>query len=281
MKKLFNKILVPIDFSSGTSVAVDKASEIAMEHDCSILLLHVVVIAPLTTIAYAENGVSLSQVINNKAEIEFQLEQLCETINATTRHSVAIEYSIRSGTWDENIIHFVQQNQFDLVLIGQKIAITGKRRMKLNPDTIAAQSKIPVITVPANRSITKLNSIIIPVTDFLPVRKLMYGVYLASSYSATIRLLGVETSGTQQKVMHYMMKAYKLIADNSSIKVEFEKTMGSNVALALKNYTHSKSADLIIVNPGTQTKLPGILSSLLGNIIQRYSSPPVLTVSLG
>jgi hypothetical protein len=81
--------------------------------------------------------------------------------------------------------------------------------------------------------------------------------------------------------MYYMMKAYKLISDNCSLKVEFETTQSSNVAEAVNRYAQNISADLVIVNPGTQTKMPGVLSSLLGNIIQRYSSPPVLTVSPG
>ena len=78
-----------------------------------------------------------------------------------------------------------------------------------------------------------------------------------------------------------MMKAYKLISDNCGVNVEFEKTQAANVADAVNRYAQDKSADLIIVNPGTQTKMPGVLSSLLGNIIQKYSSPPVLTINPG
>ena len=281
MQKLFNKILVPVDFTNRTAKAVEKATEIAMNYNCSIHLLHVVPVPPLATIAYPENGVVIPQLLDNKAELEFQLEKLCETANATSNGSVKVQYSIITGSWDHSIIEFANSNNFDLILIGQKVALSGKRSMILNPDVIAGKTNAPVITVPVNRTITKLYSILIPVTDFLPVRKLMYGVYMASGYNATIRLLGVENNNTKHKVMYYMMKAYKLISDNCSLKVEFETTQSSNVAEAVNRYAQNISADLVIVNPGTQTKMPGVLSSLLGNIIQRYSSPPVLTVNPG
>jgi nucleotide-binding universal stress UspA family protein len=282
MQKLFNKILVPVDFTNRTIKAVEKASEIAMEYNCSIHLLHMVVASPVAGMSFAENGFAMPQLIDNKAELEFQLEKLCEMVTAKSKDTINVQYSMQAGTtWEEGISQFAILNQIDLILIGQKVAVSGKRSMRLNPDIIADKTNVPVITVPANRSITRLCSIIIPVTDFLPVRKLMYGVYMASSYNATIRLLGIENAGTKHKVMYYMMKAYKLISDNCDVKVEFEKTQGPNVAAAVNRYAQDKSADLIIVNPGTQTKMPGVLSSLLGNIIQRYSSPPVLTINPG
>ena len=278
MEKLFNKILVPVDFTSRTVKTVEKASEIALEYNCSIHLLHVVIVSPLASVAFAEKGLDMPQMIDNNAELEFQLEKLCETVSKKNNDAINIQYSILSGTSDECIIQFVNQNQFDLVLIGQKVSIGDKRSMRWNPDIIAGKTRAAVITVPVNRNVTRLCSIIIPVTDFLPVRKLMYGVYMASHYSATIRLLGVENTGSKHRVMYYMMKAYKLISDNCSVKVEFEKTQGTNVADAVNRFARDKSADLIIVNPGTQTKMPGVLSSMLGNIIQKYSSPPVLTI---
>ncbi|MEO6720311.1 MAG: universal stress protein [Ferruginibacter sp.] len=279
MQKLFNKILVPVDFTSRSKKAIENAGELAIEYNCSIHLLHVIVISPLEAMAFAENTLAMPQLLDNKSELEFKLEKLCAAISSKSKDSVNVQYSIISGTWDESIIEFANKNQFDLILIGQKETIMGKRKMILNPDRIAAKTNAPVITVPANRRVTRLYSVIIPITDFLPVRKLMYGVYMASNYNATIKLLGVENAGTKQKVMYYMMKAYKLISENCSLKVEFEKTQATNVADAVNRYAQDKAADLVIVNPGTQTKMPGVLASLLGNIIQKYSSPPVLTVN--
>lgn len=52
MQKLFNKILVPVDFSSSKSKsALEKAIGIAVQYNCSINLLHVVTLPPFSAMA--------------------------------------------------------------------------------------------------------------------------------------------------------------------------------------------------------------------------------------
>ncbi len=151
--------------------------------------------------------------------------------------------------------------------------------MQLNADRIAEKTNIPVITIPLNRTLTGLSTIVIPITDFLPVRKLMYGVYMASGHATTLRLLGVKNKVSKEKVEKYLKRSYQLIHDNSGVPVEIETVIGENVAEAVNEFAMLHSADLVILNPGSQTKMPGFFSSLFGNVIQRYSGPPVLTVN--
>lgn len=80
-------------------------------------------------------------------------------------------------------------------------------------------------------------------------------------------------------MQYYLQRAARLIRDNSSVKVVTEVIRSENVAEAVERFTREKHADLLILNPNTQTKMPGFFSSLIGNIIQKYSSPPVLTVT--
>ena len=47
MQKLFNKILVPVDFTERSEKAVEKAGEIAAQFNCSVYLLHVRYLSPL------------------------------------------------------------------------------------------------------------------------------------------------------------------------------------------------------------------------------------------
>ncbi|MEP7111136.1 MAG: hypothetical protein ABI760_24280 [Ferruginibacter sp.] len=76
-----------------------------------------------------------------------------------------------------------------------------------------------------------------------------------------------------------MEKAYRLIIDNCKVKVEPEIILSENVAEAVNQFAMIKSADLVILNSGTETKMPSLFSFLLGNAIQKYTAPPVLTVN--
>lgn len=278
MQKLFNKIVVPVDFSTNSKKAIQKAVELANEYNCSISLLHVVTVTPLSTIAFAEGHMSIPyQAIDNYTELEFQLKRFVDY--AMLYGTIEVDYAVKLGSWNESIIEFTLQNNIDIVLIGQKEKIFSKRKMLLNPDRIAERTNVAVITIPSNRRITKLFSVVIPITGFLPIRKLMYGIFMATNNNTKIKLLAVENEKTKGNAHHYLQRACALIKENSSVNVETEIILSNNVAQAVNEFSRSHSADLIILNPGTQTKMPGLMSSLLGNIIQKYSAPPVLTVS--
>jgi len=280
MEKLFNKMLVPVDFSTKSKTAIEKAVDIAKQFNCSIHLVHIVTISPFSTVVMAEGRMAIPySIIDNKSELEFKLQKYCDYVRIISENTVEVDCLIQKGTWDDTIIDLVNQNKFDLVLIGQKGRFNGKRKMLLNPDKIAEKTNIPVITIPSNRRLANLCSLVIPITDFLPVKKLMYGIYLASGHNASLKLLGIENEKTKDHVKYYMKKAYQLINDNCNIKVELDLIVSDNVAEAVNQFAMLHSADLIILNPGTQTKMPGFFSSFFGNIIQKYSAPPVLTVN--
>ena len=194
-------------------------------------------------------------------------------------NKLKIKYCLLKGTWEDTLVDVVNRKKIDLVLIGQSEGRKSKRKMLLNPDKIAEATRVPVITIPANRRMTKLYSILIPVTDFLPIRKLAYGVYVASGNNTTIKLLGIESNETKEMVAQTLEKAARFVKDYENIAVEKEIVSSENIANAVNQFATREAADLVIVNPDSQTKMPGLLSSIFGNTIQKYSIPPVLTVT--
>lgn len=280
MKKLFNKILVPVDLSARSKPAVEKAIEIARQYNCHIHLLHVSSLSSLTTVAMAEGHMMVPAInVDTRQELNYQMNRLVKYVQFLSSNSFYVSSSIQGGTWNESVVDFVCDNNIDLVLIGQNRSTLAKRKMYVNPDFIAEKTNIPVITIPSNRRLTKLYSIVIPVTNFLPVRKLMYGVYIGSFYNTTIKLLGIENERMKEQVQYYLAKSMQLLKDNCDVRVETEIIVSENVAEAVNEFAMLQSADLVIVNPGTQTKMPGFFSSLLGNILQKYSAPPILAVT--
>ena len=192
---------------------------------------------------------------------------------------VKASYNVLLGSWTQAVIDLVNETGADLVLTMQKNGLFVKGKTMLNPDTVAEKTNIPVITIPPAGGMPELTSVLIPVTDFLPVRKLMYGVYFAMHYNAVIRLLAVGDDRTRSVAQYYLERSYELIRDNCTLKTELEIAGQSNIAGAISGCTKAKPTSLVIVNPRTQTKMPGLLATLTGNILQKHSMQPVLTVT--
>jgi len=283
MQKLFNDILVPVDFSKDSQRTFEKVIDMANEYDCNIHLLHVVSISPIDEIALSKgNEFALISLINKQEKLEYELEDLRTKYKDHLHKDKIIYTHLQKGSWDECIINFVLQNKIDVIVAGLQTIGWGKKRTFLNANKIAERVNIPVITIPEDKRLTKLISVVIPVTDFLPVKKLMYGVYVAQNDNATIKLLGVENendSEQSRKVHHYLQKSFQLIRDNCSVPVEIATTSGHNIAEAINQYAYKNPMDLIIVNPDKKNRISGSFVSFLANIIQRISVPPVLTIN--
>ncbi|RZL97369.1 MAG: universal stress protein [Pedobacter sp.] len=214
MKKLFNKILIPTYLNGGSAMLLETAADIAVHYNCSLHLVHVVPF-DATSIAIGTSGVVIPQdIIPDRAELEARLNELCISITAGRKTTLQTGYSLVKGTWNEVIIDMVKRDRYDLVLIAKKKGLIQKLKDNIDPDNIAHSSNVPVISIPGKTRLTALHSIIVPVTDFLPVTKLIYGIYLSRCYHTTLRLLGIDNEQNKDRLQYYLTKAYGLVKDN-------------------------------------------------------------------
>ena len=280
MQKLFNKILVPVDFSARSKSAVAKAVDIAEQYDCSIHFFNAIPASQLAASGMpgALEALAVSMAGYNK-ELEYRLTKMEGYARSLANAPIAVSNSIQFGSWELAIIDLVKQEGFDLVIIPRHGRFGRGKKWVADPDHVASRTHAAVMTVPYNRRLTRLYSIVIPITDFLPVRKLMYGIYIASEYRTTLKLIGIRNIRTKGKVEFYHRKASSLVAENADVDVVTDMMDADNIAEAVNQFAMKRSADLVIVNPVTQTKMPGFFSSLFGKILQKHCAPPVLTVT--
>lgn len=283
MQKLFNNILVPVNFSRVSERAIEKAIDLANDYDCNVYLFHAISSSAFLNIGDPEGLIASAYKPSlDGKEIDVMLQRLKTKYEKSLTGKGFIYTNSVNGQWNESLIEFITDHQIDVVLLGQQGYLFRKKKSLLNVNKVAEKTNIPVITVPENRRLTKLYSIVIPITDFLPVKKLLYGVYLAQHCEATIKLLGIESDKDyyhNKKVQYYLKKSFQLIRDNCSVPLEIVTTAGENVADAVNQYATKFAADLVIVNPGKQSRMPGLLSSIFGNFLQKFSGPPVLTIN--
>jgi nucleotide-binding universal stress UspA family protein len=113
--EMFNKILVPIDFSEYTDDIIKYATEIAQKFGSSIYLIHVIpnmdYFTPYESFMAAENIVTVQKGI--EGEVAKDLEEVGRKITGIKTTNI-----IRTGVAFVEIIDYVRSEGIDLVIMG-------------------------------------------------------------------------------------------------------------------------------------------------------------------
>ncbi len=135
------RVLVPIDFSDASEVALRHAKEIALTYGAEIDLLHVVD-EPVYPSAYGDTVDFPGQVVAEEAEDE--LANLARDIIGV-EHAMA---KVVVGHPVEHILKYVEENEVDLLVMATH-GRTGLNRLMLGSvsEKVLRQSPIPVFLV--------------------------------------------------------------------------------------------------------------------------------------
>ncbi|OPY64646.1 MAG: hypothetical protein A4E57_03472 [Syntrophorhabdaceae bacterium PtaU1.Bin034] len=147
---MFNKILVPIDFSEYTDDIIKYATEIAQRFGSSIYLIHVIpnmdYFTPYESFMAAENIVTVQKGI--EGEVTKDLEEVGRKITGIKTTNI-----IRTGVAFVEIIDYVRSEGIDLVIMGTH-GRGGLEHILIGSvaEKVVRKSPCPVLTIrPAKR----------------------------------------------------------------------------------------------------------------------------------
>jgi nucleotide-binding universal stress UspA family protein len=267
----FNTILIPVDFSVNTEIAVKKAAGLVGHDDTVLHLLHVV-----------RPGKQAAHQFKRWA-VEKEFEQLRESIRSVHPAMRVKTHILKGPSVQRMIIECAAMLRPDLIIIGKQ---NPRRRWpflrgSISPDVIAKKSDCPVLTVKPGSLDTRTKVIVIPIRDFLPERKLEWGVLLAKRYKAQIHLLAIQESPEPKEwaLPQVFLKAYHHLREHLHHPIEYS-TMGRlSPAKAALNYAELIMADMILVNPETESGISGFAGSRhISDLLERDSKIQVLDV---
>lgn len=249
-----------MDFSLNTEIAIRKAAGLVGHDETSLHLLHVV-----------KPGRQATHQFKLWA-VEKEMEKLKELIKATHAGLKVKTHVLKGRNVQRLILDCANMLKPDLIIIGKQ---NSRRRwpilQRLSPDAIAKKSNCPVLTVKPGSLETRTRVIVIPIRDFLPERKLEWGVLLAKRYKAQIHLLAIQenTEPKQWELPQVFLKAYHHLRENLHHPIEYSSIGRHNPAKAALSYAELIMADMILVNPETESGVPGFtgwrhISDLVG-----------------
>ncbi len=278
---LFNKILVPVDFSSVSTIGLNRAIETAIL--CNSNELHLISVVDINTIGYlvaVEPGVMINygSIEDHKQTTVIKMNELKEKI--MNEHQINVHYKIAVGNLLTAINEYIENVSIDLVVMatagteGIKEFIFGSKTQQ-----VADVVKCPILSVSNNSTKEQFNKIILPIENFYPRNKKEYAKKMAKKFKSEIHLVCLETDLTNanQTTQHII---YSLVEEfnNEHIQHKLFVAAGKNITDAILRYSEQASIDLILVNPGEESTLSGKIIEAFGGQIINHSNASVLTI---
>lgn len=280
--KAFNiqKILIPIDFSETSMLAIEHAGFIAQLFKAELVLLHVVekhweqfsVVAP-------ELRITAPSELTNA--IEKRLEETAADIRR--KYGVKSIAVTSTGNIFNEILSISEEHNVDLVVMGTH-GTSGVVEFFIGSNTykMVTQSECPVISVQAQAKKLGFKEILVPIDDSSHSRqKVNHAVVLAKHFGSKIHILGLtdaEDDDLARKKFEIKLDQIEEYVKKCGLSFSRKTVEGKNQARVTYDYAKSVNADLIVIMTDQDEDLTGRLMGTFAQQIINHSKIPVLTI---
>ena len=268
-----------MDSGKNATLALDKAIQIANRFSCDI---HLVYIHSARNFNVFQNIIKNREHHNLKTERNsVKLKELEERCRRKLLDGLITTSSLESGNWQMNMKQTIITEHIDLVIVSKRrkrIGNSFKNQIDLN--RLSQQTQCSILIVTRKFNLSHMQNIVVPVNEFLPVRKLTIATYICRELNGSIHLMGNSSSTSKEKSgKRHLIKAYQLLSDYGHVKIHCSLPGSYENEGSTLSYARNVKADLIVVNSGRESLLFGWWNRLMGNYLYWESEIPVLTVS--
>ncbi len=277
----FDTILIPVDFTINTEIAIQKAVELYADTNSSIHLFHVV--DPVSTGTFGYYKYLTARPIDEAqqaAEIKEKLDHW-ETHIKTRRPDIATCSWVSHGGPVENAVAAKAKST------GANLIIIGKNSQRsllpfLNtvvPGRLAFRTGIPVLAVKPGALNSFVRTVVVPIDSTFPDNKIEIINWLTDKYFLHVRLLLlVGKHDNPERLQDSLIDICRVLKQTSSENISYEVLRFHNKALDILNFCRKVDADLLVVHPESETKM-GLFNKHILDELPVESKTQVLTVS--
>jgi nucleotide-binding universal stress UspA family protein len=264
--KLFN-ILVPVDFTGKNKWAIAKAIELSNSFHCNIHLVHV----RRKKHSLFERHLSREQSLKKLERLRDQYsQQLC--VGGT------LEISMLAGGKQKQLTEYIRQYEMDLVVTGlSRFNVIQRILSSVSISRLAKNTNIPVLAVRPGGLVCHFKKIVLPVSGEIPVRQIRLAALLGRAFKSTVYFVSLRQHADTSN-LNIVDKALEVVQSISTIPAQCFLLEGQNLAKSTLDFAKKINADLIMVNPVKDFRLPGLWNRITNKLLSYGSNIPVLTV---
>ena len=274
---MFKTILLPVDFEINTEMAVKKALELSDRGQTVIHLFHV----QKPVIEWRSIwGRNIFQA-DGKNQIPSKLIQWKRLIEENYPDVKVVADLAYSMNIEGAIIEKAKEIKADIIVIGKHSHHNWLTFMNtVFPNNIATATGYPVLTFKPGSIYTKLRSIVVPVGPEVPQKKVDLIMALKQKFRITIHLVTViNKKQNANKFSGYsLLETYRYLRDIVQCPLDHEVLHGENVAQSAFEYAKNIKADMLLVEPESETKLSSFPSKHIIDELKPNSKLQILAV---
>ncbi len=273
------KILVPIDFSETSLLAIEHAGFTAQLFKAELVLLHVMekhwenfnIVVP--NIPVTKPSGLVNQVEKRLEDIAFDIQ---------SRYGVKSECITMEGTIFHEIIAIAKEYSIDLIVMGTH-GVSGFVECFIGSNTykITTLADCPVLSVQVTSKKLGFQNIILPIDNSAHSRqKVHQAVVLANHFGSVVHIVGlVDTKIEEQKhQLELKVKQVEEFLTQSTIAHTTKYISGNNQAKLTLDYATDINADLIMIMGDQEENLMGRLLGAYAQQIVNHSKIPTLSI---
>jgi nucleotide-binding universal stress UspA family protein len=253
-----NSILVPIDTTEQSVIALNQSYNLARHTNSTIVLLSV------------EEDVSSYSLQRKLAELAKE---------AASKSGRPVETMLRKGNVFEEI-HKVADVLNPLVMVGLTDKLSISTIIGRNAFKMVRTSRHPVMTIRGRQNRNEYKTILLPLDLTKESReKVDKAVELAKRFNSTIRVISVLSQTDEEaenKLIAYSNQVWKYIR-SQNIRATVRTLRGSNPAQLILEYGQQIDADLILIMSKAAVNVKEFFTGTIAERIINESEIPVLS----
>lgn len=253
-----NSILVPIDSTEQTIIALSQSYNLARLTNSKIVLLTI------------EEG--------NAADAQKRLDELAK--EASSKSGQPVETMVRKGNVYEEINKVADVLNPLFVMIGLSSKISLSKIIGQNAFKMVRESKHPVITIRGKVHRDGCKTILLPLDLSKETReKVNKAIELAKIFDADIRVISILTQKDEEsenKLISYSNQVWKYIKDEG-VRCTIKTLRGHDISQLVLDYGHEVEADLILIMSKAELSMKEFFIGTVAQRIINESDIPVLS----
>lgn len=277
--KLYN-ILVPVVPGNRSKWAMAKAVELANSFSCCIHLVYVVHKRIIPFLPMERNSVTPYESRRDLHLAQKKLEEMKYRYKGQLCGEAEIEISVLEGNPKKELKSYIEKYSIDLVVVGlSKFNLLQRIISSIAISRLARRVNVPVLAVRSSGLVSHFKKIVLPLHEDISLRRIKLATMLARTFRSTVYFVSLREQADKQPPL--MNAALEVVQSLSTIPVQCFLLEGKNLAKSTLEFSKKINADLILVNPVKEFRLPGFWNKITGKLLSDGSSIPVVTVTAG